>query len=493
MADKFGLTVRKNENFSEWYQQLCLEQGAHLADLRYGVQGFLVLRPYGFQLVRKIYELFEHAIEEDNHEPMLFPSVIPEENLQREKEHAGFVPEVFWITEAGSEKMERKVALRPTGEAAIYPMYSLWVRSYKDLPFKRYQSRITVFRNEMTTRPFLRGREFSFFETHDVFQTHDSALSQIKTDLSIMKEVIENKLMIPFYFFKRPKWDRFKGAEDTFVSDTIMPDGKRLQISSTHDLGTRFAEAYNVRFKDADGTDKAAYQTCFGPGIFRIVASLISIHGDDTGLVLPSIMAPLKVVIVPIIFTDKPDKNKLVTDFCRKLEKKMKELGITAKFDDGEQSPGYKFNQWEMMGVPIRLEVGPKEVEANTVTLVRRTARQKIKVEFTKLADEIHQQLKLMDDDIKAKALTYFTDNTKDATTMTELIDVLQTHRGFVKVPFCSVDLDGEKCADVIKAETAGAIVCGTRYPEEEKVTRGAKCIVCKKQAKHIVYTAKTY
>ncbi len=492
MIEKPGITVKKAENFSEWYSQVCLEQGAHLADIRYGVQGFIVIRPYGFHILRKIYELFEEAVEADCHEPMLFPSVIPEENLQKEKEHAGFVPEVFWITEAGSTKLERRIALRPTGETAIYPLYSLWLRSYKDLPLKHYQSRITVFRNEMTTRPFLRGREFSFFETHDAFQTHDEAIIQIKTDLTIMKDVIENKLMIPFYFFKRPQWDRFKGADDTYVSDTLLPDGKRLQISSTHDLGTRFAHAYDIKFKDTDSEEKYVYQTCFGPGIVRIIAALISIHGDDTGLVLPSIVAPITVVIVPILFTDKPEKNKLVTDFCKKLEKKIKEFGYTVRFDDTEQSPGFKFNQGELVGIPLRLEVGPKEVDSNTVTLVRRTARLKTKVELTKLADELRNQLTLLDGEIKAKATAYFKDNTKNAAVMEDLVSVIENHRGFVKVPFCSVTIEGEKCADEIKKLTT-AIVCGTSYGNDEKVPRGTKCIACGKGAKHIVYVAKTY
>lgn len=491
MAEKQrGLTVKKNDNFSEWYQQLCLEQGAHLADLRYGVQGCIVVRPYAFRVIRKIYELFEEAVELDGHEPMLFPTVIPEENLNKEKEHAGFVPEVFWVTEAGTQKLERKVALRPTGETAIYPMYSIWLRSYNELPYKRYQSRITVFRNEMTTRPFLRGREFSFFETHDIFHTHEGALIQIKTDLEIMQDVIQNKLMIPFYFFKRPKWDRFKGAEDTYVTDTMMPDGRRLQISSTHDLGQRFAEAYNIKFKDADGEMKLAHQTCFGPGIFRIMAALIGIHGDDTGLILPSIVAPIKVVIVPITFADKADKNKLVIEYCEKLEKKIKELGISVKFDNSQESPGFKFNQWEMMGVPIRIEVGPKEVESKIATLVVRTSRQKHKIDTTKLQEELHGHLKKFDEEIKAKAIDYFKDNTKDASSMEELSKLLDTYRGFIKVPFCSTDFDGEKCADEIKEKTT-AIVCGTRYPEEDHVK--GKCIVCKKTAKHTVYIAKTY
>jgi len=285
---EIGITVKKADNFSEWYTQLCSEQGADLVDIRYGVAGFVVHKPWAFKILRGIYDLLDKEIEADGHQPLLFPTVIPEENLMKEKEHAGFAPNVFWITQAGEEKLERRLALRPTGETAFYPMYSLWIRSYKDLPFKMFQSRITVFRNEATTRPFLRGREFMFYETHDVFATHKEALDQINTDMNIMKKVAYDTLKIPFIFFRRPKWDKFLGANDTYASDTLMPDGRRNQCSSTHDLGQNFAKVYGVKFKDKDGEDKFGYQTCFGPGIYRLMAALIAIHGDDNGLILPT-------------------------------------------------------------------------------------------------------------------------------------------------------------------------------------------------------------
>ncbi len=487
---KLGITVKKNENFSEWFTQICSEQGAKLADVRYGVQGFVVHRPWAFKILRKIYELLEKEVEEDNHEPFLFPTVIKEENLQKEKEHAGFAPDVFWVTEAGDKKIEEKVALRPTGETQIYPMYSLWLRSYNDLPFKGYQSRITVFRNEKTTRPFIRGREFMFFETHDVFLTHEEVMYQIKKDLDIAKRVIYDKLKIPFVFFKRPRWDKFKGADATYTPDTLMPDGKRNQLASTHDLGQNFSRAYDIKVKDKAGSDVYVWQTCFGPGIWRIMAALIAIHGDDNGLILPFDIAPLNVVIVPIVFNDKKSESKDVLKKCKEVKELIKEFKV--KIDDSENSPGFKFNEWEMLGVPLRIEIGPNEVKNNEVTLVKRTDRKKIRVKMANLKEEIIKQSKVLDNEIKSRADKYFEDNTKSAKTLGELKKIIEVHRGFVKVPFCSVDSEGGKCADIVKEETNGGYVCGTKFPEEDKA-KSETCIVCRKKANHIVYIAKSY
>ncbi len=492
--EKIGLTIKKSDNFSEWYSQLCSEQGAQLVDLRYGVQGFVVYREWGYALLKRVYTLFEEAVEADNHEAFLFPVVIPEENLKKEKEHAGFTPEVFWVTHAGVEKLEKPLALRPTGETALYPMYSLWIRSYKDLPYKRYQSRIMVYRNEMTTRPFIRGREFCFFETHDVFKMHEEALDQIRMDMRIMKQVTYDNLFIPFIFFKRPKWDKFLGANDTFASDTLMPDGKRNQLSSTHDLGQNFAKAFNVSFAGEDGKTRFAYQTCFGPGIIRHIAALIAIHGDNKGLILPSIIAPLQVVIVPVIFSDQQEQNKRVWDKCAEIELRIRKLGYRVRFDDDKtDSPGFKYNKWELKGVPLRIEIGPREVEEGTVTLVRRTDRKKTPVHPKNLDEEIQKNLEEVDRQIKKLANTYFKNNTKEAYSLQELKTILRTHKGFVKVPFCSIEMDGRECADVVKAETLGGVVSGIKFENPEKPKQGIKCVVCKKKAQHIVYVAKSY
>ncbi len=491
-AKTLGITVKKSENFSEWFTQVCSESGAQLADVRYGVQGFIVHRPWAMRILRKMYEEFEREVEADGHEPYLFPTVIPEENLLTEKEHAGFTPEVFWVEHAGDTKLERRVALRPTGETQIYPMYSLWIRSYKDLPWKGYQSRLTVFRNEMTTRPFFRGREFMFFETHDVFQKHEDALGQIKKDMGMMERVVGQKLKLPFVFFQRPKWDKFLGANDTFASDTLNPDGRRSQLSSTHDLGHNFAKPFHIVFDDENGKESFGWQTCFGPGIWRIMASLIAIHGDDQGLVLPVEFAPVQVVIVPILFANKPQDNAVVLESCEKVKTIAESAGLRVKLDTREESPGFKFNDWEMKGVPLRVEVGPKDVVQAQCVVVRRTDRKKTIIPVAQLAQTLSGEAAAVDAEISRRAQAYFADSTREAKDFVELKKLFASYRGFIKVPWCTVSLEGKKCAEILKAETEGGIVCGTPFGKEETPKKGSVCVVCNKPAGHVVWVAKS-
>jgi len=488
---KQGLTVKKDENFSEWYSQII--QKADLADIRFGIQGFIVHKPWGFFMIKKLYEYLEEEVEKQGHLAYQFPIAVKEENLKKEKEHAGFTPEVFWVSEAGSKKMEERFALRPTGEAQIYPLYSLWFRSHKDIPFRGYQSRISVYRNEMTTRPFIRGREFLFFETHDVFNTHKEALDQIDNDLKTCKKVIYEKVKIPFIYFKRPQWDKFKGADNTFTPDTLMPDGKRNQLASTHDLGQNFAKAFNIKIIDKDEKEQFVWQTCFGPGIWRIFAAMISIHGDDKGLIVPFDMAPLQIVVIPIIFKDKKSYNKKINKISKEIELRLKKLNYRVKIDDREETPGFKYNHWELFGVPIKIELGPNEAKENSLTLSLRTEGKKVKIKINKLEKEILNYQKKIDLDIKKKADNYFKDNTRKVLSLKELKVMIDKYRGFIKAPFCSTSIDGEKCADIIKAEADGAYICGTLYPKEEKPSSSQKCIVCNKKAKHMVYIAKSY
>ncbi len=480
-----GITAKKDE-FSEWYSQLI--QKAELADIRFGIQGFIVHRPWGFAIIKKIYEYFEKEIEKNGHQAYLFPVAVKEDNLKKEKEHAGFTPNVFWVSEAGNKKIEERFALRPTGEAQIYPLYSLWFRSHKDLPFKGYQSRISVFRNEMTTRPFLRGKEFLFLETHDVFNEHEEASKQIEDDLKIFKKVVGDKIKLPFLYFKRPSWDKFKGANNSYTPDTLMPDGKRNQLASTHDLGQNFSKAFNIKVLGKDKKKHFVWQTCFGPGIWRIMAALIGIHGDDKGLILPFDMAPLQVVIVPILLSNK--KNIQIIKKAKKVEEEINKLGYRVKLDNSDESPGFKYNKWELMGVPLRLEIGEREVKERFLTLAVRTEKKKRKIKDLK--NEIEKSSLKLDRDIKNKANKYFKNNTRNVNSLKELKEIIKKYKGFIKVPFCSIEMDGEKCADILKAETEGGNVCGTLYPKEERV-EDKKCVVCNKKAKHIVYIAKSY
>ncbi len=489
--DTKGITVKKSDNFSEWYSQVV--QKADLADIRFGIQGFIVHKPWGFRIIKKIYEYLEQEVEAQGHVPYLFPIAVKESDLKKEKEHAGFTPEVFWVESAGSKKMEERFALRPTGEAQIYPLYSLWFRSHNELPFKGYQSRISVFRNEMTTRPFLRGREFLFFETHDVFNTHAEALAQIKDDLKTCEIALWQKLKIPFQYFKRPDWDRFKGADATYAPDTLMPDGKKTQLASTHDLGTNFAKAYDIQVLGKDEKKHYPYQTCFGPGIWRSMAALIGIHGDDQGLVLPFAVAPLQIILIPVTFADKKETTKKIMQLGQKLETQLQKAGYRVKFDTGPDSPGAKYNYWELRGVPLRIELGPKEIDNTACSLVRRTEKKRLQVKLADLEKELKNQAATLDQEIEERAAAYFKHNTRSADSFAELKKVLQQHRGFVKAPFCSLHKEGEACSDKLQQETEGAVVCGTLYPQEEQVKTGQKCVLCGKTANHIVYISKTY
>ncbi len=488
--NQLGITVSKEENFSEWYSQLV--DKAQLADIRFGIQGFLVHKPWGYYIIRKIYEYLEEEVDRQGHLQYLFPISVKEKNLTKESEHARFTPEVFWVSEAGTKKIEERFALRPTGEAQIYPMYSLWFRSHNDLPYRGYQSRISVFRNEMTTRPFLRGKEFLFFETHDVFNTHEEGLEQIDDDLKTCKNVIQDKIKIPFLYFKRPSWDHFLGAIDTFTPDTLMPDGKRNQLASTHDLGQNFSKAYDIKVEGEDKKEYHVWQTCFGPGIVRIMAALIGIHGDDKGLIIPFDMPQVQIVIIPVVFKDKVESKKVISR-SKEIQTKLRELGYRVELDLSEDSPGFKYNKWELLGVPLRIEIGPREVKENSLTLSLRTDDKKRNMRLSKLSETVVKLGKKIDRDIQKKADEYFENSTRKVSTFKEVKDVIKKYKGFIKAPFCSVEEDGEKCADKLKAETEGGYVCGTLYPKKEKPRSGQKCIVCNKKANHTVYIAKSY
>ena len=483
MSEKIiGITVKKKENFSEWFTQVVTKAG--LADQRYNVQGFIVHMPWAMRIIREIYRLFEQELERTGHEPVLFPLVIPEENFEKEKEHVeGFKPEVFWVTEAGDDKLERRLALRPTSETAFYQMYALWITSWRDLPLKLYQS-VSVYRYEKTTRPFIRGREFLWIEAHDAFATHRQALRQVREDMENSRKVIWEQLGIPFLFLKRPPWDKFKGAEDTYAADTLMPDGRVLQISSTHDLGQRFAKAFGITFMDKNGKERYVWQTCYGPGVWRILAALVTIHGDDKGLVLPFRVAPVQVVIIPIYYDE--EEKKLVMRKCRRFYLKLKRRNIRVLVDTRDKTPGWKFNDWELKGVPIRLEIGRREVEQGFVTIFRRDLKKREKVPDDEVVDRIYELAEEILDNLKNRAKKFFEENIVSASSKKELVKAIKEGK-IVKISFCG----REECAEDMREATNGAKVRGTSLDFEEGDY--GKCVWCGQPARYLVYVAKAY
>ena len=473
----------KSSDFSEWYTNIV--QKAELADLRYNVKGFIVFQPWAVMSMEKMFHYFEQTLQKKGHKPYWFPTLIPEKNLQKESSHiGGFSPEVFWVTSHGKdEPIEEKLALRPTSETGFYHMFSYWIRSYKDLSFKTYQ-RANVFRYETkATRPFLRSREFHWIETHCAHETEDKAMAQVKEDMQTTKEVLHDIFGLPFIFFERPSWDKFPGALRTFAADVLNPDGKVVQQPSTHILKQEFAKAFDVKFKDKNGNDKHVFTTCYGPAISRIFASVIIVHGDDKGLKFPWEIAPLQIAIVPIDIN-----NTKIKKTAEALKKQIEEFA-SVEIDYSDKRPGEKFNYWEMKGVPIRIDLGLKDLDNKKITLFRRDLDKKIVVSESKAIDEIKIIAKETTENLIKKADKLFTNRIKNAKNMSEIKKIID-NGGIAKIPFCSVEKDGEKCAEKIEKEI-NAQVRGTRLDEKEKVS--GKCAVCGNKANHLVYVARAY
>ena len=480
-----GITVSKEEDFSAWYTELITK--AELADIRYNIKGFVVYREWATITIKKMYAKYEELLEKNGHLPLIMPSLIPESNFLLESEHVkGFAPEVFWVTEAGSSgKLNEKLALRPTSETALYKMYALWIRSYKDLPFKRYLS-CQVWRYEgKMTRPFFRGREFHWIEAHDVFTTMEGAEEQVKEDMEVTYKMIQDEFGIPIIFFQRPEWDKFPGAIHTYAADALMGSGKVLQLPSTHLLGQNFSVPFNVKFVDTNGEEKFGYITCYGPAISRIYGAMISYLGDDKGLILPFDMAPVQIVIVPILFKGKEQK---VIEKVNEIYEMLKGKYIV-KVDESDKSMGNKFYYWELKGVPIRIEVGPKDVEKNQVVIVKRHDGQKFFVKEKELESFIDDIAVNYTKELKEKKLVDFESQIEVAYEKDAAIEAINNGK-IVCCGFCSIDKDGEHCAEVVEKDIGG-LVRGKRVDEEKH--EFATCLICGKPATCTVYIAKSY
>ena len=480
-----GITVSKEEDFSAWYTELINK--AELADVRYNVKGFVVYREWATITIKKMYAKYEKCMEDHGHLPLTMPSLIPESNFLLEAEHVkGFTPEVFWISEAGSSgELTERLALRPTSETALYKMYSLWIRSYKDLPYKRYQScQIWRYEGKMT-RPFFRGREFHWIEGHDVFATMEEAEAQVKEDMEMTYQMLQEEFALPFIFFERPQWDKFPGAVKTFAADVLMGSGKVIQQPSTHLLGQNFSKPFEVKFVDTDGEEKYGFQTCYGPAISRIYGAMIAFLGDDKGLVLPFDLAPVQIVIIPILFKG---KEEVVLEKANEIFEKLK-TKYSVKIDNSDESPGSKFYYWELRGVPIRIEIGPRDVQKNQVVIVKRHDGKKIFVKVLDLLKTIYEIAENYTKEIKEKSKIDFESQIECVTEKKQAIEAINNGK-IVCCGFCSIDFDGESCAEIVEKEIGG-FVRGSRVDEEKNTFK--KCLICGKPAGCTVYIAKSY
>jgi prolyl-tRNA synthetase len=476
----------KVKDFSNWFTEIT--KRADLADQRYGIKGLVVYRSWTVVTLKIMYRLLEEALERTGHLPVIFPALIPKSNLVKEAEHVeGFNPEVFWCTQSGDDNIfEEPLALRPTSESAIYPMYSLWLRSWRDLPFKRYQS-VAIWRYDTKmTRVFLRGREFYWIEAHDVFATKEEAEQQVQEDLEITTEFVENHLGMPVIVLKRPQWDKFAGAVYTVAAESILPNGRFIQNATTHMLGDNFAKAYAVKYVDENEQEQYAQQTCYGPGLSRMYGAMLIMHGDDDGLILPFGLAPLQVVIVPI---PKKGAKAKVLEQCQTLESQLRNAGFRVHLDNTDRRPGDKYYHWEMRGVPLRLEVGNREVENETVTIFRRDVRTRDTVAVKDIIQVVRKTGEAVTKQLRQRAQRHFDTAIQDAHTVDEIRKLIDNDR-IARINFCTLEMKGEACADQIKDAT-GADVRGARIDMDEKPT--GNCPLCNEPATVVVYVGKAY
>ncbi len=437
--------------------------------------------------MEKMFHYMEKKLQKMGHKPYFFPTLIPEKNFKLEAEHIkGFTPQVFWVTSHGNdEPIEEKLALRPTSETAFYQMFSLWIHSYNDLPFKTYQ-RANIFRYESkATRPFLRSREFHWIETHCAHASEENAMKQVHEDMQTTEEILHGVYCLPFIFFQRPKWDKFPGAEKTFAADVLNPDGKVVQQPSIHLLKQDFAKAFDIKFKDKDGKEKFVWITCYGPAISRIFASVIAVHGDKKGLRFPWHIAPIQVIITAIGTDEK------ILEEAKKIAEELEKNGISVEIDNKETRPGEKFYFWEMKGVPLRIELGKKEIEDKKITIYRRDTEKKLTLPMNNFVKEINELGEDISKNLRKEADNLFVDKIKDAMNKKELKSVVDSGN-IARCGFCSIEKEGEKCAEVIEREIT-ASVRGKKLDNEKTDSKTGKCVICGKKAASVVYVARSY
>ena len=464
-----------NEDFAQWYTDVCLK--AELVDYS-SVKGCMILRPYGYAIWENITHILDGMFKATGHENVAMPIFIPESLLQKEKDHVeGFAPEVAWVTHGGLDQLEERLCVRPTSETLFCDHFAHVLHSWRDLPMK-YNQWCSVVRWEKTTRPFLRSREFWWQEGHTIHETAQEAIEETEQQLNTYAELCEKYLMIPVVKGKKTDKEKFAGAEATYTIEAMMHDGKALQSGTSHYFGDGFSRAFDVQFTGRDNQLQYPHQTSWGVST-RLVGAIIMTHGDDEGLILPPAIAPFQVVIVPVA-AHKPgvaekagELAKRLSGFCR------------VKLDDSDNSPGWKFSQWEMKGVPLRLEIGPKDIEKNQCVLVRRDNREKTFVSLDELETAIPAQLEALAHSLYARALENREKRTWAAATMDEVKALAEANNGYIKTMWCG----DAACEEKMKEEAGLSSRC---MPFEQEHLSDV-CPVCGRPAKVMVYWGKAY
>lgn len=465
-----------DEDFAQWYTDIVLK--TELADYS-ATKGCIVIRPYGYEIWERIQEYTDKKFKETGVKNTSFPILIPESLLQKEKDHVeGFAPEVAWVTNAGGQDLEERLCVRPTSETIISTMYSKWLTSWRELPYL-YNQWCNVLRWEKETRPFLRSREFLWQEGHTIHETEKEARERTLQMHDIYADVIENLLAIPVIKGLKTETEKFAGAEETYTVETLTRDGRALQSATSHYFGQNFSIPFDIKFQNRDGKQEYAYQTSWGCST-RLIGAVIMAHGDNRGLKLPPKVAPIQAVIVPIAM-HKEGVIEKAQEIFESLNKK-----IRVKLDDREQySTGYKFNDWEMRGVPVRIELGPKDIEKGKCVLVRRDTSEKIEVEFKDVQNKIEEILDLIQKNMYDICLERMKEKTSIAHNMEEFKTNLQNNQGLIKTMWCG----SAECEDKIHDETGAKSRC---MPFEQE-NLGNKCVYCGKEAHKMVIWARQY
>lgn len=470
-----------DEDFAKWYTDIVKK--AELIEYT-SVKGCMVIRPYGYAIWENIQKILDGMFKATGHENVCMPMFIPESLLQKEKDHVeGFAPEVAWVTHGGSEKLEERLCVRPTSETLFCEHYANIVHSYRDLP-KLYNQWVSVVRWEKTTRPFLRSREFLWQEGHTIHATAQEAIEETERMLNVYANFCEKYLAIPVVKGRKTESDKFAGAETTYAIEALMHDGKALQAGTSHYFGDGFARAFDIEYTDKENKKVFPHQTSWGVTT-RLIGAIIMTHGDDNGLVLPPAVAPIQAVIVPVAM-----HKEGVLEKAQELCDKLAESGIRVKLDSSENTPGWKFAEYEMKGVPVRIEIGPKDIENNQCVVVTRHNREKTVVSlennYETLCTAVTDKLEEVRSSIYQKALENRERRTYSCVTLDEITKALEENGdGFVKAMWCG----DEACEDAVKEKTG----VGSRCIPFEQEHLSDTCVCCGKPAKYMVYWGKAY
>ena len=465
------------EDFAKWYTDIVKK--AELIEYT-SVKGCMVIRPYGYAIWENIQRILDGMFKDTGHENVNMPMFIPESLLQKEKDHVeGFAPEVAWVTHGGSEKLEERLCVRPTSETLFCEHYANIVHSYRDLP-KLYNQWVSVVRWEKTTRPFLRSREFLWQEGHTIHATAAEAIEETEKMLGVYADFCEKCLAIPVIKGKKTESDKFAGAVSTYAIEALMHDGKALQAGTSHYFGDGFAKAFGIQYQSRENKLEYPHQTSWGMTT-RLIGAIIMTHGDNNGLVLPPAVAPIQAVVIPVA-----QHKAGVLEKARELEARLKASHIRVKLDDSDNSPGWKYSEYEMKGVPVRIELGPRDIENNQCVLVTRHNREKTVVSLDELEHAVGEKLKEVHDALYNAALENRERRTYACTSLEEITKTLEEKGdGFVKAMWCG----DEECEDKVKEVTG----VGSRCIPLEQEQLSDTCVCCGKKAKYMVYWGKAY